>query len=882
VEEGDEKPRRRKKRRILRLIQWLFAFGILGFFAATIGIAAVFHHYTKNLPSTTQLANYDPAVVTRLYASDDKLMAEYAKEKRFFLPLSAIPASVQHAFISAEDQNFYRHAGVDFWGIARAMKENLSNMGSGRTMVGGSTITQQVVKNFLLTSEKSLERKVKEAVLAWRISQTYSKEKILELYLNQIYLGAGTYGVAAAAIHYFDKSLDELTSEEAALLAALPKAPAYFDPAKNYKRALERRNYVLGRMREDGFVDEAEYDRAVATPIITRIRSKDEVAHADFFAEEVRRALKQMYGDNVLYEGGLFVKTTLNTAFQDYADVALRHALMLYDQRHGYRGPFANIRGDLGGWQAALERVRQEKAIPLFDGQQLAVVLNVTPKAAAIGLMNGDRAAITLDYVTWARKKLSTSLLGPAIKGVNEVLVVGDVVLVEPVADSKIAYKLMQIPEVNGALVVMDPQTGKVLALSGGYSYGGSEFNRATQAKRQPGSAFKPFVYLTALENGFSPTSVVLDAPVELPQGPGLPMWKPKNYEGNFMGPTTFRTGLEKSRNLMTVRIAQMVGLKRIKRISKRLGIYEDDKLPENYSMVLGSFETTVLKLVNAYSMVANGGRRVSPWLIERIDDRNGTTIFRRDTRLCEKCPVDDAASSATLAPTLGDERERVIDPRVAYQLTSILKGAIQRGTGGAAKVLGRPLAGKTGTTNESRDTWFVGYTPDIVVGTYVGFDTPRPMGAKETGGRVPIQGFVKFMQQAGDAIPTKDFTPPPGIREIPIDRSSGQPLFAGADIEGASIIKEAFLTGGPIFKPANELEEELLSRDEQAPMLTPQEVGVPLETEGSLGDGTQLPGNGNNYTPPEAGEMAPYQRPVDPEGFNPNAGATTGTGGLY
>lgn len=871
-EDDDEPPRKRRRSPwLLRALQWLFATAVLGFLMATLAIAAIFQHYTKDLPSTAQLSNYDPAVVTRLYAADSKLMAEYAKEKRFFLPLSAIPEKVQHAFIAAEDQNFYTHQGVDFWGLARAVKENVSNIGTGRSMVGGSTITQQVVKNFLLTSEKSFERKIKEAVLAWRISETYSKQKILELYLNQIYLGQGTYGVAAAAINYFDKSLNELTTEEAAFLAALPKAPAYFDPRKNYERALQRRNYVLGRMREDDYIDQVDYDRARALPITTRARSRDEVAPADFFAEEVRRALAQMYGSNVLYEGGLFVKTTLDPALQSYADEALRHALTLYDQRHGYRGPIGTLKNDMGEWQAGLERVRADRAVPLFGKQQLAVVRTVNARLAELGLMDGSRGTLVLEQVKWARKKLSTNALGPAVTAVDQVLDAGDVVLVEPVGDSKTAMKLLQIPDINGALVAMDPQTGRVLALSGGYSYTGSEFNRATQAKRQPGSSFKPFVYLTALENGFSPTSVVLDAPVELPQGPGLPNWKPKNYEGNFLGPTTFRTGLEKSRNLMTVRIAQMVGLKRIKRVAKRLGIYETDDTPENYSMVLGSYETTLMKLVNAYSMVANGGRRVAPWLIERIDDRNGTTIFRRDTRYCDQCSVVSEATAGEVAPTLEDERERVIDPRVAYQLTSILEGAIQRGTGGAAKVLGRPLAGKTGTTNESRDTWFIGFTPDIVVGTYVGFDTPKPMGSKETGGRVPMQGFIKFMQLAGDMIPKRGFEPPPGIREIPIDRNSGQPLYDGQEVDKSSIISEALLTGGPIFKPAGELAEEMKNREnEQAPLLTPEDVGAE-------------PVSPDTYTPPEAGELAPYQRPVDPEGFNPYGGAVdAGTGGLY
>ncbi|MBX9726364.1 MAG: transglycosylase domain-containing protein, partial [Rickettsiales bacterium] len=553
-------------------------------------------------------------------AGDGKLLAEYAKEKRFFLPLSAIPKSVQQAFISAEDKNFYSHKGVDLLGTARALKNNVLNAGKGHSLAGGSTITQQVVKNFLLSSEKSFERKIKEAILAYRISNLYSKEKILELYLNEIYLGLSTYGVAAASITYFDKSLDQLTTEEAAFLAALPKAPAYFDPAKNYQRALERRNYVISRMVEDGAIDAKEGKRALAAPLTTRSRNKDDVARADFFAEEVRRALATMYGSGVLYEGGLFVKTTLNPTYQNYADRALRYALMLYDQRHGYRGPIATLKNEEGELPAALERVRKERSIPLYEAQTIAYIERVTPKVDVVTL-DGSPGSITPEGMSWAKPKFS----------------VGDVVLVEPIDGAKGNFRLLQIPAVNGALVVMDPHTGKVLAMSGGYTYSTSEFNRATQAKRQPGSSFKPFVYLTALESGFSPTSVILDGPISLPQGPGLPMWTPKNYEGDYMGPVTFRTALEHSRNAVTVRIASLIGLKRIKRVAKRFGIYEDD-VAENFSMVLGAKETTLLKLVNGYSMIANGGRRVSPWFVERIDDRNGATIFRRDTRPCETC----------------------------------------------------------------------------------------------------------------------------------------------------------------------------------------------------------------------------------------------------
>ncbi len=840
--------------RFVRVLQWLIGGVMVALVLGLIVIALVVQHYSASLPSTDQLANYNPAVVTRLYAADGKLMAEYAKEKRFFLPLSAIPLRVQQAFISAEDKNFYSHQGVDFMGTARAIRNNIFNIGKGHSLAGGSTITQQVVKNFLLSSEKSFERKIKEAILAYRISNSYSKEKILELYLNEIYLGQGTYGVAAASVNYFDKSLDQLSVEEAAFLAALPKAPAYFDPAKNYARAFERRNYVIARLREDGHIDRTEEARARAAPINTRKRDKDEVAHADFFAEEVRRALAGMYGSNVLYEGGLFVKTTLNTDYQAATDRALRHALMTYDQRHGYRGPVATLKNEEGDWPEALARLVREKSIPLYDAQTLAVVDKVTPNLQLVTLA-GTIGSILPEGMAWAKPKFT----------------VGDVLLVEPIDTSKGSYRLLQIPQVNGAMVVMDPHSGKVLAMSGGYAYGGSEFNRATQAKRQPGSVFKPFVYMSALESGFSPTSVILDGPVSLPQGPGLPMWTPKNYEGDYMGPVTFRTALERSRNAVTVRLAAMIGIKRVKRVAKRVGLYEDDA-PENYSMVLGAKETTLLKLVNGYSMIANGGRRVAPWFIERIDDRNGATLFRRDTRSCEVCIVPPDNGVNPPAPTINDERERVIDPRVAYQITSILRGAVERGTGTAAKVLGRPVAGKTGTTNESRDTWFIGYTPDLVVGTYVGYDTPRSLGEKETGGRVAIQGFIKFFQLAGDTIPITEFRPPPGIREVAISRSTGQPLYDGAGgQEGGSVIREAFLTGGPIFKPFNELQEELKEPGTRRdPIAAPEDLGNA--------------GADGGFTQPGPGELAPYQRPIEPDGFDPNtiSDAETGTGGLY
>ena len=886
---ASSKKKRSGRSGFLRVLAALFVTGMTGLIIAAIAVGIVIQSYMSDLPSPDQLANYEPPVVTRLYAEDGRLLAEYATEKRFFLPLSAIPLQVQQAFIAAEDSNFYQHQGIDFLATLRAISENVMNFGSGKSMVGGSTITQQVVKNFLLSSEKSFERKFKEAILAYRISNLFSKEKILELYLNQIYLGQGTYGVAAAALNYFNKSLEDLTVEEAALLAALPKAPAYYDPAKNYAAALERRNYVIRRMAEEGFITEEEARRAQSSPILSQERAKEDVARADFFAEEVRRNLRTMYGHDVLYEGGLYVKTTLDPKLQEIADRALREALFLYDRRHGYRGAMARLEEGLNAWEPALAGLKKEKEIPLYDEQALAVVLAVDAKTASIGVLDHGPAVLPFGEMAWARRQISDWQTGPAPTKATDVVKVGDVILVAPADKNKNLYRLLQMPKINGALVVMDAHSGKVLAMSGGYSYAGSEFNRATQARRQPGSAFKPFVYMTALENGFSPTSIILDAPIEMAQGPGLPLWRPKNFENEYLGPTTFRIGLEKSRNTMTVRIAQMIGIRRVKRLAQRLGIYDADVVPD-FSIVLGSKETTLLQLTNAYAMIANGGRRVSPWFIERIDDRNGVTIFRRDTRQCDTCQTPVSADPGTTPPTMPDDREMVLDPRIAYQMTSLLEGAVKRGTGTAAKSLGIPVAGKTGTTNESRDTWFIGFTPDLVIGTYIGFDTPRPMGARETGGRVAIQGFVAFLREALDQklIAKNEFRTPDDIRMVPVNRYTGQPLFEGESADPAQIIEEAFLVGGPIFKPQNELEEELKDRLELAQPEAQEEGFDPYAPESLGGASEQDP---SPYTP-APGSMAPYQIPQRPlenpppgieQGFDPDSGAASqGTGGLY
>lgn len=883
-------------KRLGKIVLWCGVASMTALIFVIIALALVFQHYSADLPSVSQLATYDPPVVTRLYANDGKLLAEYAKEKRIFVPLSAIPKHVQEAFISAEDQNFYQHKGVDLFGIVRAVKENIINYGSGRSMVGGSTITQQVVKNFLLTSEKSLERKVKEAILAYRISSVYSKEKILELYLNEIYLGQGTYGVAAASLNYFNKSLDELNTEESALLAAMPKAPAYYDPAKNYQPALERRNYVIERMKEDGYVSADEALRASASPIILRDRDKTETAHADYFAEEVRRRLSEQFGSDILYKGGLFVKTTVDPELQQHADNALRYALALYDRRHGFRGPLGQSSIE-DGWEKNLAAFQKEHRVPLFGNQTLGVVLSLTPAQGELGLLSGKHTTLSAADLVWAKRYVGRVKVDGKVQTIAGVLNQGDVLLLEPKENNAEQYQIIQIPEVNGALVVMDPHTGRVLALSGGYAYGGpDQFNRATQAKRQPGSAYKPFVYLTALENGFNPTSIIVDGPIELSQGAGLPLWRPKNYEGKFLGPTTLRRGLEKSRNTMTVRLAVILGIKRIKRMAIRMGIY-DDSVVGDFSMVLGAKETTLLKLVNAYSMVVNGGRRVEPSLIERIDDRNGITLFRRDARDCVECKMPLAATGAVpentqtaaafasdTPPTIADDREQVLDPRIAYQMVSLLEGVVQRGTAAAARILNRPLGGKTGTTNESRDTWFIGFSPDLVVGTYIGYDTPRSMGQKETGARVALPAFIHFMDHALKGKPATEFRVPPGIQQISINGTTGQPLYYGEEGSGVSVIKESFVVGGEIFKPQSELDAQALDPDTDLDkslntaqpeelLETPFNPDDPQPSEGFEGVGTYTtkPSNAEGFDP-----SAPAPR------IDRNDPAQTGTGGLY
>ena len=779
--------------RFLRILGFLFVIGAILLVAGGIAGWLVVQRYTADLPDYTQLAKYDPPVVTRVLAGDGRLLAEYAIEKRVYLPIGSIPKRVINAFLAAEDKSFYYHPGIDVQGIIRAGITNLTHLGTDHRPVGASTITQQVAKNFLLGNEVSLKRKVREIILALRIEQAYSKDHILELYLNQIYLGAGNYGVTTAALNYFNKSLDDLTIAEAAYLASLPKAPNNYAIDKHPEAALARRNWVIGQMREDGYISDAEAAAATAAPLKLNPRGATEVVTSDYFAEEVRRELVARFGEDALYKGGLTVRTSLDPRLQAIADKVLHAGLMKYDREHGFRGPFTKIDAS-GGWPQALAAVAPPPG--LYDWK-LAVVLSSDAKEAKIGMGEGTEGTIPLSELTWARHvDPTTHNMGPAVHKPSDVLSPGDVIAVEPVTKDSAGkdypadtYGLRQIPEVSGAMVAMDPHTGRVLAVTGGWSFQISEFDRAIQAMRQPGSAFKPIVYTTALENGFTPSTVIMDAPIVIDQGPGLPLWRPENFEKNFLGPATLRIGLEKSRNLMTVRVAQAIGMKKVAEMAKRLGVV--DNLDPVLAMALGAGETTVLRLTNAYSIIDNGGKKVSPSLIDRVQDKLGHTIFRTDSRPCDGC--SGLTWQNQTPPRIPDTREQLIDPATAYQMVSMMQGVVQRGTGAIIGQLGRPLAGKTGTTTDSKDVWFVGYSPDLAVGCYMGYDQPRSLGGDvATGGMIIAPLFKSFIAEALKGQPNVPFRIPPGIRLVRVSLASGQRAQPG----DTNVILEAFKPG--------------------------------------------------------------------------------------
>ena len=777
---------------LLRFLGFLFAAGTIVFVVGVCAVAGLLWHFSKDLPDYSQLKDYEPPVMTRVHAADGSLLAEYANERRLYLPIQAVPKLVINAFLAAEDKNFYEHGGLDFYGIARAVILYVQNDGSSRRPQGASTITQQVAKNFLLSSELSITRKVKEALLALRIERTYSKDKILELYLNQIYLGLGAYGVAAASLLYFDKSVHELSLAEAAYLAALPKGPNNYNPFRHRDEAITRRNYVIDRMVEDGYVAADAGDKAKKEPLSVTVRPTGaRIFEAEYFAEEVRRYIYENYGEKKLYEGGLSVRTTLDTKLQVAARKIMINGLVNFDEQQGWRGPVGTI--DVGGdWGVKLAEV---KSFSDIDPWRLAVVLEVNDQSARIGLQPPrdpagnvvkERAVgiVPLDGVKWAKPAG-----GPAkpIQRVSQVLNAGEVIYVEPMKDEG-QFRLHQVPEISGAMVVMDPHTGRVLAMVGGFSYDQSQFNRATQALRQPGSSFKPIVYAAAIDNGYTPSTIVLDAPIEVDMGQGGGIWRPENYGGKFYGPSTLRFGLEQSRNVMTVRLAQDIGMPLIAEYAKRFGIYDD--LPPYLSYALGAGETTVLRMVSAYAMLDNGGRRVKPTLIDRIQDRYGHTIYRHDERQCIGCDADKWRDQAE--PTLVDRRELVIDPMTAYQITSMMEGVVQRGTATVVKDVGKPIAGKTGTTNDEKDVWFIGFSPDIVCGVYMGYDKPRHIARGATGGHVAAPIVRDFLKIALVDKPPIPFRVPPGIKLIRVDAHSGMRAGPG----DTRAILEAFKPG--------------------------------------------------------------------------------------
>src|SRR5579875_1042960 len=655
-------------RLLIRFLGFLFTAGTVLFLVGVAAAAGLIWHFSQDLPDYSQLQDYEPPIMTRVHAADGALLAEYAKERRLYLPIQAVPKLVVNAFLAAEDKNFYEHGGIDFSGMARAAMLYAQNYGSNRRPQGASTITQQVAKNFLLNNEVSFSRKIKEALLAMRIERAYSKDKILELYLNEIYLGLGAYGIAAAALTYFDKGVNELTIPEAAYLAALPKAPNNYHPFRARERAIERRNWVIDQMAQDGFITAADAEKAKRSPLgVTQKASGVRMFSAEYFAEEVRRELYERYGEKKLYDGGLSVRTTLDTKLQALATKVLREGLVNYDEtRAGRRGQVTHI--DItGDWGAKLAEVKSLNDVAPW---RLAVVLDGGEKSARIGLQPGhepggfvskerDTGTLGLDGMKWVRIK------GRPPARVDQVLQPGDVVYVEPAKEPG-QYILRQIPEVSGAMVVEDPWTGRVLAMVGGFSYDQSQFNRATQALRQPGSSFKPLVYAAAIDNGYTPSTVVLDAPIEIDMGPGGGgIWKPENYGGKFYGPSTLRFGLEQSRNVMTVRLAQDIGMPLIAEYAKRFGVYDD--LPPYLSYALGAGETTVMRMVTAYSMLDNGGRRVKPTLIDRIQDRYGRTIYKHDTRECRGCDAPEGCKNQP-EPQLVDHQEQVLDVMTAYQ----------------------------------------------------------------------------------------------------------------------------------------------------------------------------------------------------------------------
>ncbi len=802
------KPPVKKKRRtnwFLRFLGFAFTAGVFLFLAGAAGAAYFLWQLSRDLPNYDKLASYKPPVITRVHAGDGRLIAEFAKERRIYVPVQVMPKLVINAFLAAEDQNFYEHHGIDLRGVLRAVFNNVVR----RRREGASTITQQVAKNFLLTNEQTFMRKAKEAILAIRIDRAFTKDQILDLYLNQIYLGAGAYGVAAAGLRYFGKELHELGIHEVAYLASLPKEPSRFQlttaRGKAFQDALARRNSTIDNMVRFGFITAAQAEDAKKKPLeMTTQQVGPSTFAAEYFAEEVRRSLVDLFGqdendptNSSLYAGGYSVRSTLDPKLQMMARSALRAGLVSFDRKHaGWRGPVAHI--DVSGdWGKKLTDV---PALSDLDPWRLGVVLQSSRDKAEIGLEPGrfpngtidpkrETAELNIEGVKWALESKHKGKSKAAL-AVSDVLSAGDVVWVSPPSEIDIAnrevkptgkgkaepkplpWQLMQIPQIGGATVVMDPHTGRILALVGGFSFAESQFDRAVQAHRQPGSSFKPIVYAAALDNGYTPATIVNDAVIAIDQGNGQPLWRPDNYDKQVHGPQPMRIGIEKSRNLMTVRLAQDIGMPIVSEYARRFGVYDD--LPPLLSMALGAGETTLMRLTTAYCMFANGGKKITSTFIDRIQDRYGHTIWRHDDRKCDKCNAEEWHGQDV--PELPDDRKQLVDPMTAYQVVSMLEGVVLRGTGTIVnKRVGKPLAGKTGTTNEEKDAWFIGFSPDLAMGVFVGYDNPQPMGHGETGGELAAPIFADFFKMALKDKPAIPFRTPPGISQVRINRKTGQ-----------------------------------------------------------------------------------------------------------
>ena len=751
---------------MINYLKKIFILSVFISILGLLGILSVLWYYSNDLPDYKFLKNYKPPISSKLYSSNGQLLSEFSSEKRIFVPYNSIPKLVVNSFLSAEDKNFFSHPGVDAKGVLRAIINNISNLLSSRRLEGASTITQQVAKNFLLTNEVSINRKLKEAILAFRIERALNKERIIELYLNQIYLGEGSYGIASASLQYFDKSISELNYAEAALLAALPKAPSRYNPFKNVELAKYRRNLVLKNLKDNNYINEAELKKFSESDINLKKRKSVYLENSNYYVEDIRKLIVDRYGFDKVYKQGFNINTPLNLDLQEQATKSLREGLIEFDKKKGWRGPLLkkNLNSE---WSKNLSKYKLEESI----NWKLSIIKKINRFSVDIETIEGTQGQIEFSSIDWTKKNF------------EEMFEVGDIIYAENIKDNK--FNLRQLPRVNGAIVVMDPFTGRILALSGGFSFKDSEFNRATQAYRQPGSAFKPFVYALALENGYTPASLILDAPIVFDQGEDLKLWKPENYGKTFYGPSTLRTGVEKSRNLMTVRIAQNLGIKKIINFAKELNIYENPE--ELLSLSLGSSETTLLNLTTAYCSFVNGGKLIKPKFIDRIQDSEGSTIFNSESRECDGC--NEISYLSDEVPKIKNNFKQVMSKETAYQITSILEGTVKRGTAKGLKDLNLDLGGKTGTTNKNTDTWFIGFTSNYVIGVYVGYDEPSSLGRYETGATTAMPIFKNFVKNAVKKENARPFKVPQGIKMLVVNSINGE----RASYNDESIIIEAF-----------------------------------------------------------------------------------------